>query len=338
MIRPLFHLTVLPPKMPAAEALSQEIEALRRYFGGDLCYLNPNQTSPIYIPRLLFGFQKLGYLRRREKEVSLHHFYNPDPFAFPLLRFLKQPVIYTISSGVGQQPPNLKYFSRLAGIIVPDERSLHRLQQWGLTNVFLARAGVDTERFSYTPAPLDGPVKLLCGSAPWTNAQFQSKGIDALLQAAVQNPHLNLIFLWRGVLFDEMMRRVQALNLGGRVQVINRQVNVNDVLARVHATVNLATRPGIVKSYPHSLLDSLAAGKPVVVSRAIPMADYVEKEKCGVVTREVSAETLLEAVKQLIEDYPKRQKAALLVGQRDFSQQEMLTTYEAIYHAVLDQK
>ena len=53
----LYHLTVLPPKMPEAVAELQEINILRGHFGGDLCYINPNQHAPIYLPRLLFGFQ-----------------------------------------------------------------------------------------------------------------------------------------------------------------------------------------------------------------------------------------------------------------------------------------
>jgi len=51
---------------------------------------------------------------------------------------------------------------------------------------------------------------------------------------------------------------------------------VNKTLVSVHAAITLADREGIIKVYPHSLLDALAAGKPVLVSRAIPMADYVE--------------------------------------------------------------
>ena len=55
----LYHLPILPPKLPEAEALSQEITALQTAVSGNLIYLNPNQTSPIYVPRLLFGWHKL---------------------------------------------------------------------------------------------------------------------------------------------------------------------------------------------------------------------------------------------------------------------------------------
>ncbi|MBI3958761.1 MAG: hypothetical protein HY328_08125, partial [Chloroflexi bacterium] len=90
----LYHLTILPPQMPAAEALSQEIEALRSVYPGDLLYLNPNRQAIGRIPRIFFGFQRLREIRRREVQIDLHHFYNPDPFPFPILRFLRRPLVY----------------------------------------------------------------------------------------------------------------------------------------------------------------------------------------------------------------------------------------------------
>jgi hypothetical protein len=46
----------------------------------------------------------------------------------------------------------------------------------------------------------------MVGSAPWTKGQFRTKGVEALLEAARQNPRLHLIFLWREVLAEEMER------------------------------------------------------------------------------------------------------------------------------------
>ena len=359
----LYHLTILPPKMPEAEALSQEISALQNCFGGELVYLNPNaakvatkeedtgqkslpkvqhfnrlgpnQLIPIYIPRLLFGFHRLKELRSKEADLDLHHLYNPDPFPFPILRRLQRPVVYTISSGVGKRRPNISFFNSLAAVAVADERSLKRLRAWGVENVVLVRPGIDTNRFTHSPLSLRSEVKLMVGSAPWTKGQFQTKGVDALLAATRQAPHLHLIFLWRGILADEMARRVRALNLEKQVTVLNKQVEVNQILADVHASIALAAAPGIIKSYPHSLLDSLAAGKPVLLSRSIPMADYVAKTGCGKVVERITPTDILTAVDALAREYDALQKSAQRVGQRDFSQQQMIASYQKVYHRIL---
>jgi glycosyltransferase involved in cell wall biosynthesis len=159
--------------------------------------------------------------------------------------------------------------------------------------------------------------------------------VEALLSAAQQAPHLRLVFLWRGVLAEEMTRRVRLMGLEKQVTVLDEQVDVNAILASVHASVTLAATPGIVKSYPHSLLDSLAAGKPVLVSRAIPMADYVEKTSCGVVVESVSSTDILSALETLSKKYEALQKSAQEAGQRDFAQEHLIASFRRMYERVL---
>ncbi|VAW42982.1 hypothetical protein MNBD_CHLOROFLEXI01-4757 [hydrothermal vent metagenome] len=331
----LYHLPVLPPKLPSAEALSQEINGLRAVFGGEINYLNPNQQSPIYLPRLLFGFHQLCHIRAVEQTLDLHHFYNPDPFPFPILRFFKRPVIYSLSSGVGDKRPNLAYFRRLTAVTVYDQLSLEKLQNWGLTNVHLVQSGIDTSRFSFTAVPLKDEIRLMVASAPWTSAQFRSKGIDALLAAAQQMPNLRLVFLWRGELLDEMMRRVQEKSLSEQVQVIDELVDVNQILATVHGTLNLVTETAVIKAYPHSLLDSLAAGKPIITSRAIGMAGYVEQTGCGVVVEQVTPDGIVAAIERLVVEYEVMGETAVRVGQRDFTLQKMIDSWQTVYKQIV---
>jgi glycosyltransferase involved in cell wall biosynthesis len=332
----LYHVATLPAKMPQAEAISQEIAALREQLGGDVVYVNPNQWSPLLIPRVLFGFHKLRELRQREASLHLHHFYNPDPFPFPYLRTLRRPVIYSVTCGVKDRRPNLGYFSSLAAIAVPDERTLKQLRSWGLENVARVCPGIDTKRFTRSPLPLQSEIRLMVGSAPWTKGQFRTKGVDALLLAARQAPHLRLIFLWRGVLAAEMDHRVHQMNLANQVTVLNGLVDVDQVLAGVHASVTLAAAPGIVKAYPHSLMESLAAGKPVLVSQAIPMADYVRQTGCGQVVEQVTPAAILAAIESLGREYESLQESAQQVGRRDFSLQQMIASCSRIYERVLE--
>ncbi len=327
----LYHLPVLPPKLPGAEALSQEIDLLKTNFEGQLNFINPNQHSPVYIPRLLFGFHQLHHLRQIEAGFDLHHFYNPDPFPYPILRLLRKPVVYSISSGLGEKRPFLPYFQKLAAFTVYDKPSLQKLQQWGLTNAHQVQTGIDVSRFTHTPQPLTGQLQLLIASAPWTEAQFKTKGINALLAAAQQMPSLQLIFLWRGVLTDLMQQRVRQAGLSERVQVIDKMVDVNELLATVHGTVNLAQDTAVIKAYPHSLLDSLAAGKPVITSRAIAMSDHVEKTGCGIVAETVSVNALMAAIRQFEVRYETLVETAVTVGQRDFTLENMIDSWRTIY-------
>jgi glycosyltransferase involved in cell wall biosynthesis len=327
----LYHLPILPPERPACEAISQEISALRSRFGGDVIYLNPNRHSPIYVPRLLFGFHKLRQLRILEESVDIHHLYNPDPFPFPILRVLRKPVVYSLTGGVEEKKVNTQFFGSLAAVTVTDQKSFYHLGRQGVSNVFLVPPGIDTSRFTYTCQPLRSEVRLMVGSAPWTRAQFKTKGVNALLEVACQMPRLHLVFLWRGVLTEEMERRVRRMGLEDRVEVLDRVVDVNEILAEVHASVTLAMEPDIVKAYPHSLLESLAAGKPVLVSRAIPMADYVEEKGCGVVVEKVRPNDVIVAVETLIANYYSLQRTTHHLDKRTISRQNMILSFEMVY-------
>jgi glycosyltransferase involved in cell wall biosynthesis len=331
----LYYLTITPPVMPECDAVVQEIETLRKHFGGNLVYLNPNRHLPVRLPRMLFGLHQLGQLRSREASVHLHHLFNPDLFPFPILRGFRRPVVYSLTGGVTDRRPNMTFFASLAAITVADERSLERLRSWGLDNIVLVRPGIDTSRFACFPLPLRSEVKLMVGSAPWTLAQFRLKGFEALLSVAQRFPRLHLVFLWRGILADELERRVRRMNLEGRVEILNRKVDVNEVLAGVHASITLATDPAIIRPYPHSLMESLAAGKPVVVSRCIPMADYVEQTGCGKVVEGADPNSLLATIEALADKYDSLQRAAQQVGQGDFTQQAMIASFGKVYERTL---
>ncbi len=329
----LYHLTIPRPETPALDAVVQEVETLRTHLGGEIVYLNPARKPGSRYPERLYGLHRLLHLRRQEANVSLHHVYNPHLFYFPYLRWLRRPVLYTVTAGLppSQKRGNLARLAQLAAIVVSNERDRETLRAWGLENVHLVRPGMDTSRFSPTPPPAGPGLTLLAGSAPWTQAQFQSKGVDALLAAAEARPDLCLIFLWRGLLFDEMQARVAERGLQGRVRVINRQVDVNQVLAEVHAAVVLAAEATLVKAFPHSLLEALAAGRPVLVSRALPMADYVARTGCGQVVEHISVEGVLEGLARLEADYQVCQGKALEVGGRDFSWEGLVEAYGRLY-------
>ena len=333
----LYHLTILPPKMPECDAVVQEVEALRRHFSGEICYLNSNQHLPLHLPRVFFGIHKLKQIRGQETSLQLHHVFNPDPFPFPILRALRRPIVYSLTGGVGKRKVNVPFFASLAAVTVADERSLEYLGSLGLGNIVLVRPGIDTNRFTCSHLSLESEVRLMVGSAPGSQAQFRTKGVDALLSAAQRFPQLRLVFLWRGVLAEEMKRRVHRMSLENQVEILNRKVDVNKVLSGIHASVALATNPAIIRPYPHSLIESLAAGKPVIVSRCIPMTDYVERTGCGKVVENIDPTSILAAVESLVDEYDSLQKAARGVGQKEFAQQEMIASYQRVYERVLEQ-
>ena len=329
----VYHLTAPPPVIAGTDAVLQEVETLRARFGGTLSYLYPFRRPGIHLPWMLYGLHRLVALRRQDAGADGHHVYAPQLYLYPILRWLRRPVVYSITTSLQAQrrPSRRRAFDSIHSIVVSNERDLAILGSWRIGRARLIRPGIDASRFGCSPLVVGTDFTLLAGSAPWTARQFRLKGVDALLEAARLMPNLRLVFLWRGLLLDEMRARIRAHGLHGRVEVVDEKVDVNQVLARVHAAVVLAAVPTLVKAYPHSLLESLAAGKPVLVSECIPMADYVEATGCGQVVPRLHAADLLQAIEALIDGYDGFQARAQQVGGRDFSQQAMLEAYEALY-------
>ena len=282
---------------------------------------------------MLLGLHRLRAIRQWDSRVDLHHVYAPQLFDLPLLRFVGQPVLYTVTSGVGpeRRMPPVSYLRRLRAIVVPGRADLDALTRLGLENVCVVPPGIDVSPFIDTPAPSGSEFILLAGSAPWARQQFRTKGIDALLAVARQMRDIRLVFLWRGVLLPELIARVRSLGLSERVEILRDRVDVSRVLTRVHAAVVLAEAPGLVKAYPHSLLEALAAGRPVVISDGNAMAEYVQATKCGRVVRGVDQAGLSQAIQELRRNYGVYRAHASEVGKRDFSQEELVSAYCDLY-------
>ena len=338
VVRALYHLTIPPPPIPGTEAVLQEVELLRSRFGGETIFLLPFSRPRPFFPRPFYGLHRLGAIQRLERRVDLHHIYNSELYFFPVLRFLLKPLVYTVVSGFdgNHRIASIDRLRRIHRIVVQSRRDLEVLKQQGLTNVMMIRPGIDVPRFSHTPLAAGPDFVLMAGSAPWTREQFRTKGVDALLKVAQQEPSLRLIFLWRGLLLRELEKRVDALRLTDRVEILSEWVDVNEVLARAHAAVVLADWPRLIKAYPHSLLEALACGRPVVVSRQVPMAEYVQETGCGEVVQSLDESELRRAIERLRENYDTCRANALRVGRRDFRQEELLEAYATVYASIAD--
>lgn len=332
-MRVLYLLTSPEPIIEGTDAAFQEILALKSAFNAETINLCPWATPGRPYPPQLFGFHRLPEIRRLERSCGINHVFHSTPYRFPVLSFLRNPVVYTVLTSVRQlqKSPSLKWFASLHRIVVSNPRDADTLRSWGLSNYAVVPSAIEIARLEQSALPLADEMTLLMASAPWADDQFDLKGVDALLDAAARLPKLRLILLWRGVLLNELLERVERRGIKDRVEIVPERVDINSYLKRAHATVLLAKRSDIVKAYPHSLLESLATGKPVILSDALPMADYVRQHDCGIVVEEVSEQTLVRAIEDLRARYDTLAHQARLTEVQIFSREAMIENYRDIY-------
>ena len=104
--------------------------------------------------------------------------------------------------------------------------------------------------------------------------------------------------------------------------------------AVVQEVVVLAGQPGLVRAYPHSLLEALATGRPVLVSDGNPMAEYVRETGCGHVVPSLEEPHLIDAIRQLRQSYEAYRARAREVGRRDFSLEALVTAHRNLYQTL----
>lgn len=330
------HYAIPRPPQPKLDAAVQDGIKLIESLGGEINFLYPGSKAKKIIPRFLCGLHQLHYLRQLDHRVDLHQIFSNGIYPYPVLRLFTKPIVFTsVIELQSKFPPfSRSLLKQVRKFVVVTDKDQDKLTKAGLASEVIL-PGIDIDRFSYNPLQIQDNFVLLFGSAPWNEAQFEEKGVNALLQAAREIPWLHLIFLWRGKLLQEMKARVHSYGLSDRVQVLDRRVDVNKIQSMVHASIVLATKSELVKAYPHSLLESLAAGKPVVISACLPMADYVDNKKCGVIVAEVKSADLIDKICFLRTQYEFFVSQVNELNLGKFSGEAMVSSYLRLYQRIL---
>jgi len=329
----LYINTAPPPNMPGTEAIEKEILALRESYDGDRIDLYPFKRPVPYLPPQVIGLQSIFRLKKLDSQVDLHHVFSPGLYRYPFLRFLRHPVVFSVAAGMHTGAQRNKWLK--IHIVVGSQRDLDIAQSIGIDSASLIRPGIDTSLFVKSPMRLSGECTLLSASAPWTLGQFNDKGFNLLFRVAAQMPDLRLVILWRGLFYDVLLENIEKMGIGDRVTVINEYVDISAILPQVHGGIILASRHDILRAFPHSMMESLAAGKPVIISGTIPMADYIHRHGCGCVIENHSVESLGTAIQQFIRNYPAISRNAMEIGGRDFDKKRMIDAYGEVYREAL---
>ncbi|HMP89103.1 MAG TPA: glycosyltransferase [Kiritimatiellia bacterium] len=334
MNRILFLSTAPPPALDGTDAMFQDIQLLIDRFGGLLMSIYPLRTPSRFVPHWLMGLHNASALKSAMKHASLIHVFSATLKPLPCIRNFKGPIIYTVTASTGEHITSSWFNRHRVTVVVNNAHDAERLRNKGVNQVAMILPGMALSHLTYTPVEIN-PFKLMVGSAPWTKAQFKTKGIDALLSAVQEIPELNLVLLWRKWWYDEIVNKVKSLGLESRVEIFNEWKNVNEVLAGCHAATVLAEHNRLVKAWPHSAIESLAAGKPALLSRVIPMAEFVEKNRAGAVVNSLDPRDVILGIRELMRDYDSMNGSRLqTMAATHFDASAMLTAYDQLYGKV----
>lgn len=328
------------PRLKGSDALYNEICSLKERYGGSISHLYPFTQPSSKYPTILYGVHNIVKLLRDESKHGINHVFASTLFSIPCINLLNNPIIYNVVGSINKNSrlPKEKFLLQLNRIVVSNKRDKDYLESQGVNNVDLVQTGID---FQYNDCESELDLKqeekltLLLSSAPWEHSQFESKGIHLLLEAAKKMKNLKLIFIWRDVLTSYMKDLIKKYDVEQSVELINEKVNIKDYLKRADGVVLLADSPTIVKSYPHSLLEGLLSGIPVLVSSQIPISDYVNDYGCGLVLNSHNINELINKLHFFHNYYSKLKLNSTQINKHRFNYNNMIDAYGDLYDQVL---
>jgi len=330
------------------EGHKKEVEAI-----GVRCWDIPFVRSPVS-PKNFVAYRKLKALLTQER-YDLIHVHTPMAAWLGRLaakRTNQGPVLYTAHGfhfyKGAPWPYWLFYYlaERLAvrwtdGLIVMNSEDYERAQKMGFKpgkNLFFVHGvGVDLERFSIAPESeasvreelgLGDQDAVVTCVGEFTSTKNHAFLLTAWRRIAREEPRAHLLLIGDGRLREAMEREVNKEGLSN-VHFLGFRRDVPQLLQVTDIFVLPSRREGL----PRSIMEAMAAGKPVVATNVRGSRDLVEHGVTGFLVELGDVEGLAQALVQLIRDPKLRQKMgeAGRAKIRDYSLDRVFDEMSAIY-------
>lgn len=330
----LFHNTIPVPRYRYTDAVYSEIMALSRAMNGNIINVYALSSYKPWMIKQFMGIAKIKELRSLDKKVDLHHVFFPFFYDFPYFRLLKKPIVFTSTSSL--MVPIKAYPDRNITYVSSSTRVVQQMSASGVSAIYHVPSGIDTDSWhTEDPLPAEQPFTLLMASAPHNRDQFQSKGIYVILDYLKAHRDIRLVLIWRGVEADYMKQLLSDSGLEDQVRFINEKVDIQKYYRQSHATILLCDKEGVLKNYPHSLMESICSGRPVIMSNLTELATEVKKNKLGVISEANSIEALHRSIMEIRANYQQYQNRCSLFDTSIFDQREYVEKLRSIYQESL---
>ena len=169
---------------------------------------------------------------------------------------------------------------------------------------------------------LDGPTLAFAGRL---TAQ---KSLDVMLAAVAANPGVELVVAGDGEERDALLEGIARRGLGGRVRSLGPlpRAEVLDLFAAADASVLSSSW----ENFPHSVVESLAVGTPVIATRVGGVAEVIEDGVNGLLVPAGDVDALAAAVSRFFADegLRTRLRASAPASVEGYSAERLLTTLE----------
>ncbi len=329
---------------PGQEGVSNEIDLLLRYLVRD-----PNLKITLHdiSSTLRFNFSSshisyglpflpIGMFATKiiEKRSDLTHIYGSLTGRLYMNMLSRQPMLLTNSSAIRESRVQhcSKHWTKLDKVVVECRRDEGRVIGYGIgrDKVSLLYPAVDLDSFSYRPPTNEFTVGFASSPIAKDKEGIKKRGVDLLINVAHELKDVQFRLLWRQKHYSALERLLSSSPPKNLSITDHMLSDMNGFYASVHCTILPSTSMDDCKPCPNSIMESLSAGKPVLVSHHVGIADMVNDTGCGLVF-EADVDDIIRRIQQLRDSYSMYQAKARETAEKYFSVHTVVKEYMKLY-------
>lgn len=324
------------------EAVASEVALLRQRFPSSVAWgmshrrwalLSWRRGDYCVHPKLHLLFRLAT--RLLDRAFDLHHVFDSLGDWFYLNAPRRQPTVLTVAAH--SPPVERTLLERIDRFVVEHPRGRDELDRLGIDRrrVRLIFPPVNLERFSPCPPPAQ-PFTVLFASSPEKESWLEARGVQQLLDAAALRPRMRFRLLWRpwGDSEDRVRQWIAEKGLRNVELLVGCWKDMARQYHAAHVCAAPFTDPERAKPAPNSVVESLACGRPVLVTEHVGLADLV-REGGGGLCCAATGEALAEHLDRLQADWDQYSQAARRLAERWFGAEQFLSAYQRLYDEVI---
>jgi glycosyltransferase involved in cell wall biosynthesis len=326
---------------PAMEAVASEVALLRKSFPSSVAWgLHPGHSVLLSLRRGFCLNPRLHLLFRLATRIlepvfQLNHVFGSVGDWFYLQGARRRPTVLTVTSAAS--PVARPLLDRVGQFVVEHPGGRDELARLGIANqrIRLIFPPVDLQKFTPAPAP-PGPFTVLFASSPDQESWLSARGVPQLLDAAAARPRMQFRLLWRpwGNSPDRVRSWIAERGLTNVELRVGCSSDMPGQYRTAHVTAAPFTDPQRCKPVPNSLIESMACGRPVLMTESVGLAEMVTAANAGRVSA-ATGDALAEQLDQLQSDWEPCAANARRLAERWFSAEKFVTGYRQLYAEIL---
>jgi glycosyltransferase involved in cell wall biosynthesis len=165
----------------------------------------------------------------------------------------------------------------------------------------------------------------------------QSLFLQAAERLASRFPETEFVLVGDGPYRADLERMAEKLGIAHRVKFLGERHDMQEVLA----TLDISVVASNSESLSNVIMESMAAGKPVIATRVGGNAELVREGETGLLIPRQDVDALVNALEKLLTEPRSRQQMgqrAHMLARRDFCLDRVSSQYEQLYASLLDEK